>query len=290
MSVRALLHPDDLPALKRLFEACLAHDGVPPLSEHKYRSLIRNDPVAEGLVADEDGTLVAYVHLLESKLEGTFELEIATHPGHRGTVEESMVEAALARIRRLNGDTVYAWSYSREDGEKYRRLGFEPVRDLHQLRVALPVDAPDSVGGIDIRPYVAANETALLRLNNAAFENHPEAGNWTTDDLNLRQGYDWHDPEGIRMAWDGERLVGFCWTKAHAGGFGEIYLIATSPDARGRGLGRELVLEGLRFLRVEKGSTMGLLYVDAANESAMRLYGRIGFQIHHTDRAFRLSL
>lgn len=290
MPVRALLHPDDLPALNRLLEACIAYDGVPPLSEHKYRSLIRNDLAGEGLVAEEDGAPVAYVHLLESKLEGTFELEMATHPGYRGTVEEIMVDAALARIRRLNGDTVYAWSYSKEDGDKYIRLGFERVRDLHQLRVALPVEAPGSVGGVDIRSYVVTDEMALLRLNNAAFDGHPESGNWTADDLHLRQGYDWHDPAGIRMAWEGERLVGFCWTKAHAGSLGEIYQIATSPDSRGRGLGRELVLEGLRFLHVEKGSTMGMLYVDAANEGAMRLYGRIGFKIHHTDQAFRLSL
>jgi mycothiol synthase len=92
------------------------------------------------------------------------------------------------------------------------------------------------------------------------------------------------------MAWEGDRLVALCWTKTHPGGVGEIYLIATDPEYQGRGIGRTVALEGLDYLSREKGSSTGMLYVDGANEAALKLYERMGFEVHHTDRAFGLVL
>ena len=71
------------------------------------------------------------------------------------------------------------------------------------------------------------------------------------------------DPSGFLIAWDGDELVGSCWTKVHGGGVGEIYVIGVSPPHQGRGLGRALVLAGLDYLAAVKGCTEGMLYVDA---------------------------
>jgi predicted GNAT family acetyltransferase len=32
--------------------------------------------------------------------------------------------------------------------------------------------------------------------------------------------------------------------------------------------------------------SVGMLYVDSANTAGMRLYGGLGFTVHHSDRAF----
>ena len=88
------------------------------------------------------------------------------------------------------------------------------------------------------------------------------------------------------MAWQGDDLVGFCWTKVHEGGVGEIYIIAADPAWQGRGLGKALVLEGLRHLSEQEGCTIGMLYVDAANRKALQLYERLGFWVDHIDRSF----
>ena len=143
--------------------------------------------------------------------------------------------------------------------------------------------------GLDIRGFEPRDEEALLYLNNRAFEGHLEAGNWGLQDLRVRQGYDWYDPDGIRMLWSDDDLVAFCWTKQHPGHLGEIYLIAVDPDWRSRGFGRTAVLEGLRHQH-ERGSTQGMLHVDGANDQALQLYQRLGFVKHHRDLVFGLQL
>jgi mycothiol synthase len=100
---------------------------------------------------------------------------------------------------------------------------------------------------------------------------------------------DWFDPEGLRMAWAGERLAGFCWTKIHPGGDGEIYIIGLHPDFQGRGLGRPLVLEGFRHLH-ERGCGRVFLYTEEDNGAAVRLYEKVGMQVVETHRSYLRAL
>lgn len=63
----------------------------------------------------------------------------------------------------------------------------------------------------------------------------------------------------------------------HDGELAGLFEVATHPDARGRGLGRDLVLSALKWARV-RGARSGWLQVEAANEPACRLYAGIGFR------------
>ena len=61
---------------------------------------------------------------------------------------------------------------------------------------------------------------------------------------------DWFDPAGFFVAVDATTaVVGFHWTKQHADRLGEVYVLGVAPDAAGRGLGKALLLTGLRHLR-----------------------------------------
>lgn len=288
MLIRRLNHPVDLPGLLDLFDRCDSHDGQPPLSEHKHAALTAGRLSGDGFVAEDDGKYVGYVHFLESKLTGTYELEIAVNPSNRGGVEEVLLPPAIDSIRALGGHKVVAWAYRPGAELPLEAAGFVLERTLHQLRVALPAADPVRAG-LHVRGFKPADTTALLHLNNRAFEGHMEAGNWTPADLRVRQAYDWYRPDGIRMLWEGENLVAFCWTKQHPQHLGEIYLVAVDPDMRGHGFGRQAVLEGLHFLHLH-GSTEGMLYADAANRPALRLYQQLGFVKHHRDHALGLQL
>jgi mycothiol synthase len=189
-----------------------------------------------------------------------------------------------------------------------------------------PIPAPELAPGVHIRTFVpGADDAAWLELNSKAFAHHPEQGGWTSADLRQRLAEPWFDTAGFFLAYrsgdrdaqrpdeDG-RLVGFHWTKvhgeidhalghAHPGSphdhvhhrqdgshghapIGEVYVVGVDPSEQGHGLGRALTLVGLRHLRA-LGLPDAMLYVDADNTPAIRLYTELGFTRWDTDVMFR---
>ena len=63
----------------------------------------------------------------------------------------------------------------------------------------------------------------------------------------------------------------------HERGVGAIQNVGVTPSWRGRGLGEALVLQALHGFR-RAGLGRGLLEVTAQNETAQRLYRRLGFR------------
>jgi mycothiol synthase len=86
----------------------------------------------------------------------------------------------------------------------------------------------------------------------------------------------WFDPAGLYVAVRGEHMVGFHWTKVEQPAEGEVYVIGVDPAEQGTGLGRALLLIGLRRLR-DRGVGQVTLYVEESNVGARRLYSSMGF-------------
>jgi mycothiol synthase len=151
---------------------------------------------------------------------------------------------------------------------------------------------------VDVRTFhPGEDDQAWLDLNAAAFAHHPEQGRWTTEDLQRRMEEPWFDPAGFFLAErsDPPRLVGFHWTKVHSGEvdraeqghppIGEVYVVGVDAAERGNGLGRALTIVGLRHLQ-SLGLRDVMLYVDADNAPAVRLYENLGFTRYDTDVMF----
>ncbi|HEX5365452.1 MAG TPA: mycothiol synthase [Acidimicrobiales bacterium] len=237
----------------------------------------------------------AYVQLTRG--DRRWDLELAYDhelPAEDGLAAASTALAgALSTVAGRGGGEAHLWITHPGPGHDRAAAdaGLSPSRDLWQLRRPLPVEGED--WSLPTRPFVVGrDEAAWVEVNDRAFWWHPEQGGWTVEDLRAREAEPWFDPEGFLLHEDGEGLAGFCWTKVHAGHeppLGEIYVIAVDPSRHQRGLGRALVLAGLDHL-ARRGLTVAMLYVDADNAPATRLYERLGFRRHHVDRAYAASV
>ncbi len=274
-----------------LTAAATAVDGTAPVGEHVLLHL-RRDDVAHLLARDADGALRGFAQLDGTETETGGVAELAVHPEHRRAgLGTRIVEELLARV---DGGTLRVWAHGRHPGAVAiaDRLGFEAARELWQMRRSLldPLPAPELPAGVTLRPFVVgADEGEFLRVNNAAFSWHPEQGGWDVAQVQLREAEPWFDPAGFLLAVDGQgRLLGFHWTKVHTDPepIGEVYVLGVDPEARGLRLGTALTLAGLQHLR-DRGQDRVLLYVEADNSPAVRLYGSLGFTRWQADVSYR---
>jgi ribosomal protein S18 acetylase RimI-like enzyme len=91
-----------------------------------------------------------------------------------------------------------------------------------------------------------------------------------------------------RALLDGDRIAGLVHVSVN-GAHGDLRTVGRSPAYRGQGIGPRLVGEGLRLLR-EGGAGDVTLSVEAANESALNLYRRFGFEVVSRTPVFGLTL
>lgn len=289
MELRSVVPSQDLPALNALFDLAAECDGHRPIGEHKYLDLVQPDPGGfGGIVGEIGGEPVAYVAIGHMPDTNTCAMELALHPLHRDhdTIQR-IIGAGIDRVRAVCGSRVRIWVFQPHIAAVLETIGFTAERELRQLRRPLPhPDQPQFHPEVEIERFVEGRDEAVwLEVNNAAFAGHPENGSWTIGIFEDRIRQPWFSPEGFRMAWIGDELGGFCWTKQHNEELGEIYVIAVNPRHRRQGLGRALVLEGMRSLSV-RGMSSVMLYVDADNAAGLALYRDLGFRLDHVDRSF----
>ena len=213
------------------------------------------------------------------------EAQIVVHEGRAAGGTAEVLTEALAGLD--DGARAQMWIRHVAEGDDAaaRSHGFEPNRDLWQLRCRLPAE----LSGLPTRAFRIDDMDEFVAVNNRAFHWHPEQGGLTADDVRDRMAEPWFNADGFRLHHREGRLAGFCWTKVHpdhAPPLGEIYVIAVDPDFGGRGLGGPMTLAGLEWLS-DSGLTVGMLYVESDNHPANAVYRRIGFMHHHTDRAYR---
>jgi mycothiol synthase len=262
----------DVHALAAVVEA---RDGEPPLSDQALTRLDSRD-VVHATARDGD-ELAGY-----AQLDGT-SLELAG--------DDEAVSALLGAVQACSAADMLVWSHGRRSpvARVLKSQGYERIRTLHNLRRSLARALPDAplVEGVSIRAFVPGqDEQAWLRVNAAAFAEHPEQGRWTISDLQAREAEDWFDPAGFLLAERGEELLGYHWTKVHGDGIGEVYVLGVDPSAQGLRLGPALLVDGLRHL-VDRGCTEVMLYVDDDNAPAMRLYERLDFRSYDADSQWR---
>ncbi|WP_149361614.1 mycothiol synthase [Lolliginicoccus suaedae] len=298
------LDSDDQDDVAAVLGAARAHDQADPVSEQGLRALAE-EIVSRNIALLDDGRIIGVATVRWEN--GTANIELVVHPGERRRGAGSVLLGAASAIGKHGAQV---WSHG--DLPAARALaqvrGLARTRELLQMRRPLgegskPLPAPVAIEGARIMSYAdsardATLDREIVRVNNAAFAWHPEQGGWSVRDVVERRGLPWFDPRGLFLALDAgdacqdnaDRLLGFHWTKIHAAegdqpAMGEVYIVGVDPAAHGRGIGRALTLEGMRYLQ-DKGLPMVSLYVESDNLAALRTYEKLGFERFFTDVAY----
>ena len=299
LEVKRRLDGDEIGALQVLLDSATHHDGHLALGEHQWLDLVHG---GRGSFAGILATLPDHPHPIgyaqvsrSAAKDDDWSLELVIAPHHREdeTIASELVEEALRLVSGEGGGRVRLWVSKPQPWHDRVGLahGLQRSRELYQLRRSLPTGLSYE---LEWRPFEPGRDEAdWLEVNNAAFAGHAEQGRWTPEVLAEREALDWFDPSGFLLhEGDGGRLDGFCWTKVHADldpPLGEIYVIAVAPWAQAKGLGRRLALAGLDVL-ANRGIRVGMLYVDASNTPAVKLYVGLGFTLDHIDRAYHVDV
>ncbi|MFJ8628350.1 mycothiol synthase [Kitasatospora sp. NPDC093550] len=303
--VEHVLHPGQRDGALRALAEAQAVDGRAAVSEQgrlRLRAAESPRPGVVHLVETEADVVLGYGQLeVPQGRAGNPAAELVVDPAARGRgLARPLVDAVLAEAHRAGHEAVDFWVHGGHPAARHlaESYGAALVRELRQMRrtgrQTEEVVVPEGVEFRTFRP--GEDEAEWLRLNALAFAHHPEQGAWTQRDLAERMAEPWFDPAGFFLATRAGKVVGFHWTKVHpatAGEpeLGEVYVVGVDPAEQGSGLGRALTAVGLRHLTGtgpgERGLETVLLYVDADNPAAVRVYERLGFTVHEVDLMYR---
>ncbi|GAA4912773.1 mycothiol synthase [Streptomyces coeruleoprunus] len=287
------LTPEQVQDVLALIADAARTDGMQAVSEQGRLQLRggRREGVRH-LLLTVSGRLVGYAQLEDTDPVEAPAAELVVDPSQRGRGHGRALGSALLAA---SGKRLRVWAHGGKSAARHlaQVLGLTLFRELRQLRrplVPLDIEEPTLPPGITVRAFVPGqDDAAWLALNAAAFAHHPEQGSLTQRDLDDRKSEPWFDPKGFFLAEreaDGA-LVGFHWTKVHAEEqLGEVYVLGIAPDAQGGGLGKALTAIGLRHLAAQ-GVPTAMLYVDADNTAALRVYEGMGFTTHEVDLMYR---
>ncbi|CAM5648903.1 mycothiol synthase [Streptomyces aurantiogriseus] len=285
------LSTEQTEAVLELLADAARNDGQQAVSE-QGRLQLRGGP-REGvshLLLTVDGELVGYAQLEDTDPVEAPAAELVVRPVQRGHGHGRALGSALLAV---SGKRLRVWAHGGHPAARHlaQVLGLTLFRELRQMRRSLTdLELPQPVlpAGLTVRTFVPGQDDgAWLAVNAAAFAHHPEQGSLTQRDLDDRKAEPWFDPAGFFLAFRGDELVGFHWTKVHAEeGLGEVYVLGVAPGAQGSGLGKSLTTIGLRHL-AGQGVPTAMLYVDADNKAAVSVYERLGFVTHETDLMYR---
>lgn len=266
-------------------DALTLYDGIPPFSDAK----LPLDPASKRVVviAENDGVVAIAASASHVQSDGSVhrELETATRPVMRfAAFEAAILDAAMPLVD--GADSYSIWSSRSSLGAALRDRGFVESRTLEFLVVDLPLVGDTAISAeYPIRTFLPGDAEGLIGVNRSAFDGHREAAALDMEEFGRYRREPWFDADGVFIV-DKDGVAGFCWTKVHPDGDGEIFRIAVDPAQQGTGLGVALLEAGFSYLASRPDVRRGVLWVDAANTTAISLYRSLGMARERANSEF----
>lgn len=281
----------------KIIEQSLLIDKVKPLSEHVELHLKHGgDKPITHVLAIIDDQIVGYGHLDQTDLVAGPSAELVVAPNFRN---QGVAKLILQKLENdSTGKPLRLWAHGNTKSAQNfaKKCNYHPTREIIQLCTSLLESLSDFSFSPELffATYQGRQDNAvILEINKNSFTNLPDQASWNEADLSLRLNEEWFDPKGLLIIrTQANQPVAFCWTKIHGHHthghqpLGEIYVLAVKPEFQGQGLGKQLTLWGLHQLRSQNLSEV-MLYVDASNESAKRIYLDLGFVLSGSDTLYK---
>lgn len=155
--------------------------------------------------------------------------------------------------------------------------GFTVRDELHLLTHDL-LAVPEPPPGIRLRRGGRRDRPRALAVDGEAFP-----GFWRLDDRGFAEAMTATPAARFRVALLDRTVAGYCIT-GRSGTRGYIQRLAVTPALQGRGLGRALVLDALRWLD-RRNASQAVVNTQVGNARALALYQALGFRLQPTGLA-----
>lgn len=157
---------------------------------------------------------------------------------------------------------------SREQGG-FLESGFAVREQLHLL--SRDLRALPQVPAAGLRRGLRHERDQILAVDALAFPPF-----WRLDETGLSEAMSATRRARLRVAAEG-RVLGYA-ISGRSGMRGYLQRLAVHPDAQGQGLGRALVVDGLRWMS-RRGADRVVVNTQVGNQPALRLYQHLGFRL-----------
>lgn len=188
----------------------------------------------------------------------------------------SMVEHTCDVLARRGYRTVVTGALSERERRGFLAAGFTVREELHLLATEL-VDVPPAPRA-PLRRGRRRDRRAALAVDAESFDPF-----WRLDETGLEDALTATPSARFRVAVERRRVLGYA-VCGRAGRRGYVQRLAVDPAEQGRGLGRALLVDGLRWL-VRRGATRAVVNTQVGNERALALYDSLGFRLQPTGLA-----
>ncbi len=212
-------------------------------------------------------------------MEGGVDPEYLGRGAGAGLVGRSVELAEKTGIKIAHIPTPYGALRTRRLAKK---MGFKQVRKYWEMGQSDPSQVPPPLipSGFRLRSWAEGDEENLMSILNLSFSRHWGFCPNTIEDVRYRAHMSIYRPEGILFIVEGEKPIGFNWTRIEEVGgtkTGFIGMMGSHPEYRGLGLGVAVMRAGVDYLR-GAGADEVHLTVDSGNPSAHKIYTGGGFK------------
>jgi GNAT superfamily N-acetyltransferase len=316
VAFRAFRGPADYPHFARIITAWAKGVGDDRVETAEgiasgYDHLERCDPARDLLVADVDGTPVAYGRVWwDDEADGprVYKQVCFVDPeyGGRGigTALFAWNDARLREIARehdVGQQLLEVWNNDRNAAASWliRGAGFEPITYSAEMVRPTVEDLPDHPlpEGLEIRPVREEDVRTIWEADVEAFRDHWGYVEQTEADYQRFIAFPYTDTTLWKIAWDDEGVAGqvksfidTAQNDEHGLKRGWTEAISTSRRWRRRGVAKALIVESIRELAA-RGMTDAALGVHTENPNgAYDLYAGLGYEVTATWTTYRKPL